>query len=290
VLGGELLADPLHLLPVGQVGGDAIGRALLGQDLDGVVDLGGSWPMMTALPPAATTSPAAWRPIPLLPPTTTSFCPANTGMAIGRSGPSPWLFMPSSQFITKALVAWDQGQVSDGPGILHGAARRGRAVSADARHVQPLLALTARLADLGRCDEAEKVTASIDRETLRGIPAQAALSVLDARLCLARGSLSQATAAAYEAVTAAGTASSSASLGPGLLALIALRQDDLATAARHLASLRAPVPPLVSAYARSVASMTQAKVAEAREGPAAAIRHIRTGLCRSPAPPRGVAR
>jgi hypothetical protein len=36
-------------------------------------------PMMTALPPAATTSAAVWRPIPLLPPTTTSFCPAKTG-------------------------------------------------------------------------------------------------------------------------------------------------------------------------------------------------------------------
>lgn len=98
-------------------------------------------------------------------------------------------------------------------------------------------------------DAAEKVIQSIDRETLRGIPAQAVLSVLDARLCLTRGSLSQASTAAQAAVTAAGTASSSASLGHGLLALIALRQNDLATAAHHLASLRAPVPPLVSAYA-----------------------------------------
>ena len=48
--------------------------------------LAGSSPMMTALPPAATTSSAVWRPIPLLPPTTTSFCPAKTGMAIGQPG------------------------------------------------------------------------------------------------------------------------------------------------------------------------------------------------------------
>src|SRR5438046_3552605 len=54
--------------------------------------------MMTALPPAATTSSAVWRPIPLLPPRTTSFCPANTGIAIGRSGPSAWC-RPSSQFM-----------------------------------------------------------------------------------------------------------------------------------------------------------------------------------------------
>src|SRR6185437_5575075 len=41
VVVGQLLADPLHLHPVGQVGGDAPGRAFLGQGLDGVVDLAG---------------------------------------------------------------------------------------------------------------------------------------------------------------------------------------------------------------------------------------------------------
>ena len=182
----------------------------------------------------------------------------------------------TAALFTRALVAWDKGRVSEGLEFLHEAARRGRAVCADARHVQPLLALGASLADLGRYGEAEKVTASIDRETLRGIPAQAAASILDARLCLARGRLSQATSAARAAVAAAGTASSYASLGHGLLALIALRQDDLPAAAHHLASEPAPVPHPVSVYARSVASMTLAKVAEAREGPAAAIRHLRT--------------
>jgi hypothetical protein len=42
--------------------------------------------MMTARPPAATTSAAVWRPIPLLPPTTTSFCSAKTGLTVGRPG------------------------------------------------------------------------------------------------------------------------------------------------------------------------------------------------------------
>jgi hypothetical protein len=41
VLTGQLPADPLGRRPVGQVGGDAVGRAVLGQGLDGVVDLGG---------------------------------------------------------------------------------------------------------------------------------------------------------------------------------------------------------------------------------------------------------
>jgi hypothetical protein len=55
--------------------------------------------MMTALPPPATTSAAVWRPIPLLPPTTTSFCPAKTGLTVGRPGSSMWWSMPSSQFM-----------------------------------------------------------------------------------------------------------------------------------------------------------------------------------------------
>jgi hypothetical protein len=38
VVAGQLLADPLDLVPVGQVGGDAVGRAVLGQCLDRVVD------------------------------------------------------------------------------------------------------------------------------------------------------------------------------------------------------------------------------------------------------------
>src|SRR5215468_9776532 len=61
--------------------------------------LPGSSPMMTALPPAATTSSAVWRPIPLLPPTTTSFCPAKTGIDIDRPGSSMLWSLPSSQFM-----------------------------------------------------------------------------------------------------------------------------------------------------------------------------------------------
>jgi hypothetical protein len=42
--------------------------------------------------------------------------------------------------VTRAPIAWDAGQVSDGLELVHQAARRGGGVSADARHVQPLLA------------------------------------------------------------------------------------------------------------------------------------------------------
>ena len=41
VIVGQLLADPFDLVPVGQVGADAVGRAVLGQGLDGVLDPAG---------------------------------------------------------------------------------------------------------------------------------------------------------------------------------------------------------------------------------------------------------
>ena len=141
----------------------------------------------------------------------------------------------AAALVARALADWDSGQVSAALELLHEAARQGRAVPADARDAQPLLALAAALADLGRYGEAEKVIQAIDGETLRGIPAQAVLSILAARLWLARGDLAQAATAARAAVAAAGAAHGYASLGHSVLALIALRQGDLGAAAQHLA-------------------------------------------------------
>jgi DNA-binding CsgD family transcriptional regulator len=184
----------------------------------------------------------------------------------------------TAALVTRALIDWDRGQVSSGLELLHEAARRGRAAANDARQAQPLLALGASLADLGRYGEAEKVIQGIDPETLQGIPAQVVLPILAARLSLARGELDQAASAAHAAVAAAGAARGYASLGHSLLALIALRQGDLTAAAQHLASRPGPVPYQAASYARSAASLAPAEVAGASAGPAAAISHIR-GIC-----------
>ena len=186
----------------------------------------------------------------------------------------------SGQAVTAALVAvalirCDQGQVSDGIELLHEAARQGRAVSPDARQAQPLLVAAATLADLGRYGEAEKLIQGIDGAAVRGTPAAAVLSILDARLRLAHGDLTGAATAARAAVAAAAEAPGYASLGHGLLGLIALRQGDLAAAAQHLASRPAPAAHPAASYARSVARLTEAMVAAAGEGPAAAIGQIR---------------
>jgi ATP/maltotriose-dependent transcriptional regulator MalT len=184
----------------------------------------------------------------------------------------------TAALLTRASSAWDGGRVDEGFRLLREAARHDRGTSPDARHDQPLLALAAALADLGQYDGAEAVLRAIDRQSLDGIPAQAALSIIGARLCLARGSLSEAEAAARAGLAAAGAAGSYAWLARCLLGLIALRRGDLEAAAEHLAGCPAPVPPPAAIYARSAAAMTRAKVIEAREGPAAAICHVRA-LC-----------
>jgi DNA-binding CsgD family transcriptional regulator len=184
----------------------------------------------------------------------------------------------TAALVIRALTDWDQGQAGSALDGLSEAARQGRAVSADARHVQPLLALAASLADLGRYGEAQKVIQAIDPAPLQGIPAHVVLAILKARLSLARGDVGQAASAANAAVAAAGPARGYASLGHGLLALIALRQGDLAAAAHHLSSEPGPVPYLAASYARSAACMSHAQVAAASAGPAAAISHIR-GIC-----------
>ena len=79
---GQLLADPFDLVPVGQVGADAVGRAVLGQGLDGVLDPAGFLADNHGAATGRDHVRGGLPPIPLLPPTTTSFCPAKTGMAM----------------------------------------------------------------------------------------------------------------------------------------------------------------------------------------------------------------
>src|SRR4029077_16186571 len=50
--------------------------------------------------------------------------------------------------LTRAVIRWDSGQIKHGLELLRDAARHGTGISADARHVQPLLALAAALIDL----------------------------------------------------------------------------------------------------------------------------------------------
>ena len=177
----------------------------------------------------------------------------------------------------RAVIAWDKGQIGEGLELWRDAARRGTGISPDARHVQPRLALAAALVDLRQLDEAEDILRAADTQALHGIPAQAGLSIVRARIGLARGLLADASAAGQQALAVAQAlgAHGYADAAHGVLAVIALRRGDLAAAAQHTASRPAPAPHSPGLYARTETALAQAHLTEARQGPAAAIGHVR---------------
>jgi DNA-binding CsgD family transcriptional regulator len=185
----------------------------------------------------------------------------------------------------RAVLAWDNGRISEALGLLRDTARRGTVISPDARRPQPLLALAAALIDLRQLKEADSILQAADHPALRGIPAQAGLSILRARIHLATGRLPAADASGQAALAAAETlaADGYASTAHCVLAVIALRRGDIAAAAQHIAARPAPMPHLPGLYARTETTLAQAQITEARDGPAAAISHIRQACAGLPA-------
>ena len=177
----------------------------------------------------------------------------------------------------RAVIAWDHGRIGEALGLLRDAGRHGTAISPDARHPQPLLALAAALVDLRQLDEADSILHAADQPALHDIPAQAGLRILRARIHLANGRLADADAAGQAALASAETlgACGYASTARCVLAVIALRRGDIAAAAEHIDGLPAPIPHSPGQYARAETTLAQAQVGEARDGPATAIDHIR---------------
>jgi DNA-binding CsgD family transcriptional regulator/tetratricopeptide (TPR) repeat protein len=182
--------------------------------------------------------------------------------------------------VTHAVVAWGKGQIDEGLKLLRDAARHGSGISPDARHAQPLLALAAALIDLRQLDEAESILQAADNQTLQGIPAQAALSILRARVHLANGRLADAAAEGKTALATAEAlgANGYASTAHCVLGMIALRRGDTAAAVSQIASCPVQMPHFPGLYARAETTMAGAVISEARDGAAAAIGHIRQ-LC-----------
>jgi DNA-binding CsgD family transcriptional regulator len=179
--------------------------------------------------------------------------------------------------VASAVISWDSGQVSEALALLRDAAREGTGTSSDARDVQPLLALAAALVDLRQLDEAEEILRALDRQTLHGIPAQAAASILDARIHLATSRLPDAEAAGLAALASAETlgARGYATVAHCVLGVIALRRGDITAAVHHIASPAAATPGFPSLYARAEVTIGQAQISEARDGVAAAIGYVR---------------
>jgi hypothetical protein len=105
--------------------------------------------------------------------------------------------------LARAVVSWDNGHIGEGLELLRDAARHPVAISPDARHAQPLLALAAALIDLRQIKEAEDMLCATDNTAWQKIPAGAALSLLQARIHLAAGRLADAAAKGQAGVTLA---------------------------------------------------------------------------------------
>ena len=182
--------------------------------------------------------------------------------------------------LTRAVFSWDNGHIGEGLELLRDTARHGTGISADARQVQPLLAFAAALVDLRDLAEADTVLTAADHPALHGIPAQAGLSILRARIHLAHGRLSDAADAAQAAIAIAQDlgAHGYAAAAHSVLSMIELRRGDLATAVQHLACRTATSPQFADLYARPETTAAEAQIIEARDGPAAALGHLRL-LC-----------
>jgi DNA-binding NarL/FixJ family response regulator len=182
--------------------------------------------------------------------------------------------------LARAALGWDRGQISDGLELLREAARHGTAISADARHPQPLLALAAALVDLRQPGDAEDILRAADNPALENIPAQAARSLLRARLHLAAGRLADAAAEGQSALATARDlgAHGYAATAHAVLSVIELRRGDIAAAAQHLACRPATSPQFADLYARPETTLAEAQITEARDGPAAALGLLRQ-LC-----------
>ena len=170
--------------------------------------------------------------------------------------------------IARAAISWDNGQVSKGLALLREAARHGTGISPDARDVQPLLALAAALIDLRQLDQAEEILHAADSQVLHGIPAQAALAILFARIDLAAGRLAGAETAGRNALDTAETlgARGYAATARCVLGLVALRRGDLAAAAGHIAARTEVMPHFPGLYARTETTLAQTQIREARDG------------------------
>ena len=185
----------------------------------------------------------------------------------------------------RAVISWDNGQVSEGLSLLREAARHGTGISPDARDVQPLLALAAALIDLRQLDQAEEILHAADSQVLDGIPAQAALAILFARIDLAVGRLAEAETAGRNALDTAEMlgARGYAAAARCILGLVALRRGDLAAAAGHIAARTVAMPHFAGLYARTETTLAQAQISQARDGLAVGhIRQICADLAASP--------
>jgi DNA-binding CsgD family transcriptional regulator len=190
----------------------------------------------------------------------------------------------------QANVKWNQGQLTDSLGLFRQAlaeapaatetgTETGPGAGPETIHspVRPLidLELAARLADVGRFDEASALIAAPRAEggTAGFALTQAGPALLRARIHLALGRLDAAAAEAETVLYAGrlGDTSPFAILARCMLSSIALRRGDLVSAGQLLDAVSARLADAGAGRIGIRCQLLAAQVAEARDGPAAAM-------------------
>jgi DNA-binding CsgD family transcriptional regulator/tetratricopeptide (TPR) repeat protein len=181
----------------------------------------------------------------------------------------------AAALIVSAVIAWDDGQVSNALDLLRDAVRHHPWISVDARDVQPPLALAAALIDLRQVEEADSILRAADQPALRNLPAHAGQAILRARVHLAAGRLADAAADGHAALGIAQGigAHGYAATAHSVLSVIELRRGDIAAAAQHIACRASAGPQFTDLYARQESALAEAHMCEARDGAAAALSH-----------------
>jgi DNA-binding CsgD family transcriptional regulator len=174
-----------------------------------------------------------------------------------------------------AALAWDEGRVASSLGFLRAAVRRSSGAPADARHLYPRLTLATILATLGEFDEAQDAMATtIQQVATTGDGVWSAwVQLACARIHLASGNLDDAEA---ECIVGLGLARDMGArvhvpLGEWILASIELMRGMLREAAQHVDRYKADLPAVSGAVSSATYALTEARLADARSGPAAAV-------------------
>jgi DNA-binding CsgD family transcriptional regulator len=182
--------------------------------------------------------------------------------------------------VLQANVKWNQGQLAESLDLFRQAfadapAKAGDDEEASHPPVRPLIDLAARLIDVGRFDEASALLAAprADGDAAGFALARAGPALLRARIHLASGRIDAATAEA-EAVLYAGRMAEGypfTALARCMLSTIALRRGDLVAAGQLLDSVSAGLADAGAGRTAVRCQLLVAQVAEARDGPAAAM-------------------
>jgi DNA-binding CsgD family transcriptional regulator len=174
------------------------------------------------------------------------------------------------------VTKWDQGQMAEGLKLCREAARQTARGSVDARRFHPQLTLAARLIDARQLDDAAAVIQLASRHIEAAghsvwapVPAE-----LRARIDLVQGRLDAANADAQAALRIAEEFETHIydQLPLMVLATVALRRGDLGAAELHLRKADAArAPALGEAYTDQRRTILAAQIAEAQDGPQAAL-------------------